>query len=140
MAWTSLRPGRVIEDLKNDRKSAVKVEQYRISQNAVYLPGNEYIPLETVEKVQLRNGMMTTKGCCGLSIPVFNVILFYGAIRPKGLMCEKQTSAEQIIKLICEAHPEIIEEEYIPPYAENDAQAEAEAQPEADEESQPEES
>lgn len=125
MAWTSLKPGRVIEDVKNDRKSAVKVEQYRISDNAVYLPGNEYIPLETVEKIQLRNGTMTTKGCCGLSIPVFNVILFFGAIRPKGLMCEKQANAERLIELILKGHPEIVREEYIPPYAEPREETEA---------------
>jgi len=128
MAWTTLKPGRTVTDPKSDYKSAVKVEQYRVSDNAVYLPRNEYIPLDAVEKVQLRNGMMSTKGCCGLSIPVFNVILFYGAIRPKGLMCEKEASAEKIISLILEAHPEIEREEYIPPYERKPEEAETEDQ------------
>ena len=124
MTWITLKPGREVADPKADFKTAVKVEQYRVSQNAVYLPRNEYIPLESVEKVQLRNGMMTTKGCCGLSIPVFNVILFYDAIRPKGLMCEKEANAEKLISLILEAHPEIVREEYIPPYKEQEEKAE----------------
>ena len=45
MAWTTLKPGREVADPKADFKTAVKVEQYRVSQNAVYLPRNEYIPL-----------------------------------------------------------------------------------------------
>ena len=118
MAWTSLRPGRIIEDPKAEYKTAEKIEQYRISENAVFLPRNEYIPLDAVEKLQLRNTMLTTKGCCGLSIPVWNVVLFYGAVRPKGLMCEKEANARHLIEAIRSAHPEIAEEEYIPPHKE----------------------
>lgn len=107
MGWKSLIADVAAFDPKTDIKSAEKVEQYRVSKLAVYLPGNEYIPLECVSKIRVRESMMTTKGCCGLSIPVFKVILDYGAERPKGLMCEKEVNAGKLAGLIQKARPDL---------------------------------
>ena len=118
MAMESLYPEIDIPDIKEDKKSAAKVEQYRISKKAVYLPKNQYLPLSAVEKMQIRHSMMNTKGCCGLSFPVHNVILFVKDKDPVKLMCEKERNALAITEMISTSNPDIILEEYIPPHKE----------------------
>ena len=47
--------GKEIEHVKDDFKDAIRVEQYRISNRALYLPEGlrwKYIPLEEIEKVE----------------------------------------------------------------------------------------
>ena len=116
MAFESLSSGYSIPDPKEDKKTAVKVEQFKVSDSAVYLPRNQYMPLDAVEKMQIRHAMMNTKGCCGLSFPVYNVILFGASEAPVKIMCEKERSADRIVELISASHPQIVFEEYIPPH------------------------
>lgn len=125
MKWICLRPDLALKDEKVAYKAAVRVEQYRFSDAALFLPRQEYIPLAAIEKIQIRSGMMHSGHCCGMGFPVHNLIVFYGGEKPAKLMLEKQKSAEKLAELLTAARPEIIREVYIPPYEREAAAAAA---------------
>ena len=107
MAWQTILPGHEIPDAKQDAKSAVSFGAFRVSENAVYLNGREYLPLEAVQKARLYSTQMSTHGCCGLGLPVWNVLLYYGAQAPLRLMHEKQEKARRALALVASYNPSI---------------------------------
>ena len=126
MGWRSLREDIISVDPKLQYKEGVKVEQYRVSKDMLFLPGKQYIPLDSIEKIQIRNSQMNSGNCCGMAFPVYNVVVFYGGERPAKLMHEKKENAERLVQLLLEARTDIVREEYVPPYRKN-AQCETRA-------------
>lgn len=116
MGWRSLRKNMEVSDIRAQLKSAQKIEQYKVSGKGVFLPKKQYIPVDAIEKIQFRKGQMDTANCCGMSFPVYNVVIFYGGERPIKLMFEKQENSERFAQLLLSLRENIYEEEYIPPY------------------------
>ena len=109
MAWRAILPGRELPDAKQDAKTAVSFGSFRVSEKAVYLNGREYLPLDAVQKAGLYATQLNTHGCCGLGLPVWNVLVYYGAEKPLRLMHEKEEKARQALALILAANPAIEE-------------------------------
>ena len=118
MKWESLQAACALPaaDLKAQYRAGTRVEQYRLSADALFLPREQYIPLDAIEKIQVRKGMMHSGHCCGMGFPVSNLIVFYGGERPAKLMLEKQKNAERLAALLLAARSSIVRETYIPPY------------------------
>ena len=118
MAWKSLKEDTEVKDLKGQLKGSVKIEQYRISNDALFLPKKLYIPIDSIEKIQIRRSQMNTTNCCGMSFPVYNVIVFYGGKKPEKIMFEKNEHAQEFADLILMSRKSIVWEDYVPPYQE----------------------
>ena len=116
MGWQSLRADIEIPDTKVQSKEGTRIEQYRVSADAVFLPRKQYIPLDSIEKIQIRNSQMNSGNCCGMAFPVYNVIIFFGGERPAKLMLEKKENAEKLANLLLSSRKSIMWEEYVPPY------------------------
>ena len=99
MAWRSMIPDKIIEDVKQDRKSAVSVEKYRISDNAIYLQG-EYLPISAIKSVRIQPSTYCPNCCCGKGIPVFKIRIDYESEKPLVLMIEKEKNAEKAVDII----------------------------------------
>lgn len=107
MAWKTILPGREIPDVKTDAKKAVSFGSFRVSEKAVYLTNREYLPLDAVQKTRLYSSQMNSHGCCGLGLPVWYVLLYYGAERPLKLLNETRDKAENALGEITSRNPAI---------------------------------
>ena len=106
MAWTSIIPDNTIEDVKHDRKSAVSVEKYKVSDKAIYLQG-EYLPISAIKSVRIQPSTYSPNCCCGKGIPVFKIRIDFGAEKPLVLMLEKEQYAEKMVSMIMSANDTI---------------------------------
>ena len=107
MAWKSVLAGHEIPDAKTDAKDALSFGTFRISGKAVYIGSREYLPLDCVEKARLYASQLNSQGCCGLALPVWYVLLYYGAERPLKAVCETKEKAEQALGKILAHNPAI---------------------------------
>ncbi len=96
MAWKSMIPGCGIEDVKADRKTAKSIEQYKISEKAIYVKA-EYIPISQIKSIHMQPSLYTPSCSCGKGIPVFKIRLDCGTDKPVVLMLEKEKNAEKMI-------------------------------------------
>ena len=62
MAWRSIIPEKSIEDVKQDRKSAVSVEKYKVSDKTIYVQV-EYLPISVIKNVRLQSSTYSPN-CC----------------------------------------------------------------------------
>ena len=90
---------KTIEDVKRDRRSAVSVEKYKVSDEAIYLQG-EYLPISAIKSVRIQPSTYSPNCCCGKGIPVFKIRIDYGAEKPLVLMLEKKKNAEKAVDII----------------------------------------
>ncbi len=102
MAWKSIMEGSTIDNVREDRRDSVRVEQYRISQQAVYFNG-QYLPLSCIREASVVESSFSPTMSCGKSIPVFKIRIDYGADKPLILMVEKRKNADMMMEII-EAH------------------------------------
>ncbi len=59
MAWECIIHGKEIEDVKADKKTAKRVEQYLVSDKALYFEG-KYLPLNLIESVSMTDRITRT--------------------------------------------------------------------------------
>lgn len=99
MAWECIIPGKEIEDVRADKKGAKRVEQYLVSDNALYFEG-KYLPLYLVESVSIYDSTYNPHCCCGRGIPVKKLKIEYGVDKPLILMVEKDKNAQKLKDMI----------------------------------------
>ena len=99
MSWECIIPGKEIEDVKADKKSAKRVENYLVSVNALYFEG-KYLPLDTVQSVSIHDSTYNPHCCCGRGIPVKKLKIEYGEDKPLVLMVEKDKNAQKLADMI----------------------------------------
>lgn len=107
MAWKCIVPDNTDINSKADVKNAVSYGSFRLSDQALYLSGREYIPLNAVKQVRLYSSRLSSHGCCGLGVPVWYVLLYYGAEKPLKLLTETREKAENVLAAITNRNPEI---------------------------------
>ncbi len=107
MAWKSIVTQNAETDPKTDVKKAVSFGSFRVSDTAVYLGGREYLPLSEVKQARLYLSRLSTHGCCGLGVPVWYVLLYYGAEKPLKLLTETKDKAENALAAILRGNAEI---------------------------------
>ena len=95
-------------DLRADVKEAISFGSFRLSERAVYLKEREYLPLRVVTEARLYASRLNAIGCCGLGVPVWYVLLYYGGERPLKLLGESKEKAEKILEEIRKRNPQIM--------------------------------
>ena len=107
MSYVSLVAGLTIADPKVDRKNSIRVDNYHVGEQAVYVtkfPYDRYIPYGAVRKVWYQASQLSVSCCCGKGIPVFVVCVKYddgaGEEKLQKYMVEHKEDAEQLAELI----------------------------------------
>ena len=112
MAWSPYLEGRTVSDPKSDARSGIRIEQSRISRNAVYFPKEKYLLISDIRRTWIQSTTMSLVGCCGKGIPVFVVRLDHGGPEKVNIMMEKKENADKMVALLCEINPSIRVEEW----------------------------
>ena len=112
MAWRPYLEGHTVPDPKADAKDGVRIEQYKISREAVYFPKEQYLLISDIKRTWIQSSRLSVAGSCGRGIPVFVVRLDHGDEKKVNLMVEKQENAEKMVRLLTEINPSIKVEEW----------------------------
>ena len=105
MSWECIIPEKTIEDVKKDKRGAKRVEQYLVSDNALYFEG-KYLPLNLVESVSIHDSTYNPHCCCGRGIPIKKLKIEYGTDKPLILMVEKDKNAQKLKDMIIKTERE----------------------------------
>ena len=95
-------PGMTVENVKEDFRTAAKVEQYRISQNALYLPEGlrwKYLPLAAIEKAEESFRVISAGHCVPVreKRPALDLTTEAGIVH---LQLEKQENLQKITAVL----------------------------------------
>ena len=97
---TSMIEGKKIRDVHSDFKSAVRVEQYRLSQNALYLPEGlrwKYIPLSEIQNVEESFRVISAGHCVPVREKRPEIDISFSG-QTLHLQLEKQESMQKILE------------------------------------------
>ena len=106
----SLSQEYALENVKEDYRASKRVEQFRVSEQAVYFPafpGDQYLPFTSLHHVLSKNTAISVKGTCGKQLPMVRLRLSYDGEFYKDLMFEKQTNVDRVLDAIAAARPEL---------------------------------
>ena len=109
-AMKSLAQSASLEDVSGDYKTARRVEQFRISNEAIYFPafpGNQYLPFAALHHVKVRDTALSVTGTCGKQIPMTCLRLSYDGEFYKDFLFEKRAKAEEVLERIRARRPEL---------------------------------
>ena len=109
-AMKSLAQSASLEDVSGDYRTARRVEQFRISNEAIYFPafpGNQYLPFEALHHVKVRDTALSVTGTCGKQIPMTCLRLSYDGEFYKDFLFEKRAKAEEVLERIRARRPEL---------------------------------
>ncbi len=109
-AMKSLAQSASLEDVSGDYKTARRVEQFRVSNEAIYFPafpGNQYLPFEALHHVKVRDTALSVTGTCGKQIPMTCLRLSYDGEFYKDFLFEKRAKAEEVLERIRSRRPEL---------------------------------
>ena len=109
-AMKSLAQSASLEDVSGDYKTARRVEQFRVSNEAIYFPafpGNQYLPFEALHHVKVRDTALSVTGTCGKQIPMTCLRLSYDGEFYKDFLFEKRARAEEVLERIRIRRPEL---------------------------------
>ena len=106
----SLAQSHALEDAEQDYRTAIRVEQFRVSDRAVYFaafPGTQYIAFDALSGVKVRNTAITVTGTCGKQLPMVCLRAFYDGEFYKDFLFEKRAVVEQVLDRIRSARPDL---------------------------------
>ena len=106
----SLAQSHALEDAEQDYRTAIRVEQFRVSDRAVYFaafPGTQYIAFDALSGVKVRNTAITVTGTCGKQLPMICVRASYDGEFYKDFLFEKRTVADKVLDRIRAARPDL---------------------------------
>ena len=90
-----------LENASVGRKNAIRAEQYRVSDQAIYFPafpGDQYLPFSAVTSALSKNTAISVKGTCGKQLPMVRLRLYYdGGEFYKDFMFEYQKGADKVL-------------------------------------------
>lgn len=88
-----------IEDVKEDRKSAKRIGQYRISEKALYYADGTYIPLADIGEIKVETMRVPTKGCCGVVLEAPALVFQAGGAKRR-IMADSERQMQKICEMI----------------------------------------
>ena len=106
----SLAQSHALEDAGRDYQTSVRVEQFRISDKALYFaafPGTQYISFDAMNQVKVRNTALSVTGTCGKQLPMVCLRAFYDGEFYKDFLFEKRAMVEKALDRIRSARPEL---------------------------------
>ena len=109
MSLKSMIPEITLDHAAEEKKSAARIEPYRISSQALFLPDGRYLPLSAVKKVTAKPSSLQMHGCCGLSLPVTALLFSWedNQEKPFRIQLEKKENAGKILELIQKNYPSV---------------------------------
>lgn len=105
-APSCLVPGRELENAKEDFRNAQKVEQYRISENALYLPEGlrwKYLPLSAISRAEESFRMISAGHCVPVREKRPELDLLTETGETVHISLEKQISMQKILEVLTRA-------------------------------------
>ena len=99
----SLSQNHSLENAAEDRKLSSRVEQFRVSDTAIYFPafpGDQYLPFEALHHVLSKNTAISVTGTCGKQLPMIRLRLSYDGEFYKDFLFEQQKNADRVIEKI----------------------------------------
>ncbi|MCI6054556.1 hypothetical protein [Dysosmobacter sp.] len=111
MKMQSICPDIVLEDPREDYKTAVRVEQYRVSRQAIYFaafPGTRYLPFRAVRQAWAQKAGLPLTGCCGKELQIVALRMKYKGDFYHTFTFEKQKAAEQVLALLADGCPDVV--------------------------------
>ncbi len=100
---TCLVPGMELENVKEDFQKAERVEQYRISERAVYLPEGlkwNYLPLSAVTQLKESFRVISAGHCVPVREKRPELDLLTEAGEAVHISLEKQASMQKVLELL----------------------------------------
>ena len=98
-----------VPDVQTDYREATRVAQFRISNQAFYLPafpGIQYIPHLALTGVVVRHASLSTIGCCGKELPVLKLTLRWNG-GEKEVVIDPPKHAQTILDRIRASCPQL---------------------------------
>lgn len=81
-----------IPGAKEDRRTAKRIGQYRVSEKALYYADGTYIPFADMSDIKVETMSVPTKGCCGIVLEAPALIFQAGGAKRRVMTdSEKQT-------------------------------------------------
>lgn len=99
-----------LEDPAGDYKSSRRVEQFRVSSQAIYFPafpGTKYLSFRALTKALSRNTSLPLTGCCGKALPMTRLRLYYDGEFYQDFLFEKRPNANRVLDGIAALCPEL---------------------------------
>lgn len=99
-----------LENAPEDYRAAQRVEQYRVSDQAMYIaafPGSKYIPFDALDQVWTKNTGISVTGTCGKQLPMVCLRLCYDGEFYQNYLFEKQAGADQVLDRIRARRPDL---------------------------------
>ena len=106
----SLAQSHALEDAEQDYQGAVRAEQFRISDKALYFaafPGTQYISFDAMNQVKVRNTALSVTGTCGKQLPMVCLRVSYDGEFYKDFLFEKRAVVEEVLDRIRAARPDL---------------------------------
>jgi hypothetical protein len=106
----SLSRQHTLPGAEEDYRAAKRVEQYRVSGEALYLaafPGSQYIPFAALDRVWSKNTAISITGCCGKQLPMVCLRLCYDGEVYQNILFEKQAGVDQVLARIQARRPDV---------------------------------
>lgn len=88
-----------ISDAKEDRKSAKRIGQYKISEKAVYYADGTYIPIADISGVAVETMTVPTKGCCGMVLSAPALTFQAGGFKRR-IMADSEKQTQKIYEML----------------------------------------
>ena len=110
-AMKSLAQSASLENVSEDYKTARRVEQFRVSDQAIYFPafpGNQYLPFEALHHVKVRDTALSVTGTCGKQLPMVRLRLSYDREEfYKDIMFEHQKNMDKVLDALHAFDPDL---------------------------------
>ena len=106
----SLAQSHSLENAEQDYRDSVRVEQFRISDKALYFaafPGTQYISFDAMNQVKVRNTALSVTGTCGKQLPMVCLRVSYDGEFYKDFLFEKRVMVEKVLDRIRSARPDL---------------------------------
>lgn len=106
----SLSKSFLLEDPAADYKTSQRMEQYRVSGQAIYFPafpGTQYLAFRSLTKALTRNTSLPLTGSCGKALPMTRLRLYYDGEFYQDFLFEKLPNANQVLDNIAAVCPDL---------------------------------
>lgn len=99
-----------LPDAAAGHRAARRVGQFRVGEQAVYLPGfpgTRYIPYDAVSRAWTKKTSVTVAGGCGKALPMIRLRMFYDGETYQDFLFEKLEEADAVLDALAAARPEV---------------------------------
>ena len=103
MAMTSICPDILLPEPKTDYRDSQRIEQYRISNRAIYFaawPSAKYLPFPAVRQAWIQDSLLPVTGTCGKALPVTVMRIRYKGNYYQTLTFEKRANAQKALDIL----------------------------------------